>query len=951
MNGVRIAKMRVKAFRGIGDDVEFDFTSPLTLVFAANGTGKTTMCEAAEWLLTGQVERLRDKGHFDQSVLLPKFPQSDHAPMVDADLHLHGEPNRLQRVVVGAETQARLSDDAGILGPVVGLSDLLGRLAPSAAAEDAHHLRAISLRQGWLRGTRFLSAEALATLVDSDDNTIERRKDVFADLLGIRHLLEAEKLSERYIAEIRSQERSLTQTIERRDEEIVRLTVELESAPRSAMTSAEVELANAERRLNLATDSDAKPSLAARIEAIDVERRRRHHVLVTRREAIETSAARWPERAKLNETCRALEAAHPVLAKKLADTLEEGQAAGAAVAAATAHCDGLKADLRALDAARSKLAPLASELYSALSDLPEDIPLAGTTTIAQLLTQLPQANQDADTIAQLQAEVSAALGEQRDSEGVNQRIGFLKDQLAVARSQAPSEETLARFRDEADRLDVEAQRAGAIHEATAGPLARLQTAGRELVEHQHINGATACPLCSHDWETTDALRNAVHATLAVVPEVERLAQQAAAASSEAARLARGRLEEAHSQHVQLERLRDELASLERHEEVRKSKLARLGVADLNGATGLERLVRVLHAASVLSGLLRESDRVMTTLRAFDAPLLGDSATLDTLVADIDGPIRERAVFVRDALMDAEDALAEQIEKRDFLRRDHAIATEAVRANRDAYARQQGELEKLRQIWQSAALHAEWTEASLSAAREWASGEHRLLEDIAARTVAAQAAWTTEARRTRLAELQKELEPLRARLEYIHKRIAAARDASSSFHDSYVNLSGRQIDDLARVVNPLFARMHANRVFDRIKLGEVDNPLRWLADAGGQELNPGKDFSQGQRQDLALALFLARARSLGGTFFLDEPVTHLDDLNRVGLLDVFRAMVLENSMSLNLVVTTASKPLARHLIEKFGRVRPVETPVGLVPPLRVIELDGNGRTGVRMQTVY
>ncbi|TIP74878.1 MAG: hypothetical protein E5X63_43040 [Mesorhizobium sp.] len=81
------------------------------------------------------------------------------------------------------------------------------------------------------------------------------------------------------------------------------------------------------------------------------------------------------------------------------------------------------------------------------------------------------------------------------------------------------------------------------------------------------------------------------------------------------------------------------------------------------------------------------------------------------------------------------------------------------------------------------------------------------------------------------------------------------------------------------------------------------------------------------------MFLARARSLGGTFFLDEPVTHLDDLNRVGQLDIFRATVLESSRSLNLVITTASKPLARHLIEKFGRVGPVETTGGRVAPLR------------------
>ena len=125
----------------------------------------------------------------------------------------------------------------------------------------------------------------------------------------------------------------------------------------------------------------------------------------------------------------------------------------------------------------------------------------------------------------------------------------------------------------------------------------------------------------------------------------------------------------------------------------------------------------------------------------------------------------------------------------------------------------------------------------------------------------------------------------------------------------------------------------------------------IADAGGEQLDPGKDFSQGQLQDLALALFLARARSLGGTFFLDEPVIHLDDLNRVGLLDILRATVLEGSQSLNLVITTSSRSLARHLIEKFACVKTVPTPFGAAHPLRVIELDGNGRTGVELASVY
>lgn len=951
MTGVRIERMRVEAFRGIGDAAEFDFTSPLTLVFAANGTGKTTMCEAAEWLLTGQVERLRDKGHFNQAVLFPKFLRSDQAPTVDAELHVRGTARRLQRVVVGTETQARMSGDDGFLGPVVGLNDMLGRLAPAAAAVGSHHLRAIPLRQGWLRGTRFLSAEALATLVDSDDNTIERRKDVFADLLGIRHLLEAEKLAERYISEIGSHERILVQTITGRDEEIVRLTVELESAPPTATVSAAGEVASAEQRLGLVSADEPQGSLGARIEALDLERHRRQHILVSRREAIEASATRWPERDRLSEAIAGLEAAHPPLAEKVAEIVQQGQSAGAAVAAATTRCDGLKADLRLLEAARARLAPLVPAFYRALAELPEAPTLAGTMSIAQLLNLLPQAIQDSDAIATLKADVGTALAEERHEAAAERRMELLRKQLADARRLLPGEEALAGLREEANRLDDEAQRAKQLHEATAGPLARLQTAGRELVGHQHSSGASACPLCSHDWKTANALRDAVNATLAVVPEVERLAQQVAAASSEAARLARARLEDAQRQSTQVELLSAELAGLEGAAEARKPQLTRLGIGDTDRIAALERLALALPAASALSELLRERDRTSTALPGTGAPLLGAGATLGSLEAEIEGPIRQREAAVRDALIAADTALAEQSANRDALRKDHAVAAEAVRANRDASARHQGELEKLRQLWKSAAPDAEWTQTNLSTARDWALNEQRLLEDITSRTVAAQAAWTAEARRTRLDVLRREIEPLRTRLDYIGKRIAAARQASSAFHESYVHVSGRQIDDLGRVVNPLFARMHANRVFDRIKLGQADDPLRWLADAGGQELNPGKDFSQGQRQDLALALFLARARSLGGTFFLDEPVTHLDDLNRVGLLDIFRATVLENSMSLNLVVTTASKPLARHLIEKFSRVGSVETPGGRAAPLRVIELDGNGRTGVRLQTLY
>jgi DNA repair protein SbcC/Rad50 len=61
--------------------------------------------------------------------------------------------------------------------------------------------------------------------------------------------------------------------------------------------------------------------------------------------------------------------------------------------------------------------------------------------------------------------------------------------------------------------------------------------------------------------------------------------------------------------------------------------------------------------------------------------------------------------------------------------------------------------------------------------------------------------------------------------------------------------------------------------------------------------------------------------------------------------------MESSSVMNLIITTASKALARHLVEKFASVGFVDTPAGKKAPLRVIELDGNGRTGVALKSTY
>ena len=55
---VKMERIRLTAFRGVPGELQLDFTSPLTIIYAPNGTGKSSVIDAAEWLLTGEVKRL-----------------------------------------------------------------------------------------------------------------------------------------------------------------------------------------------------------------------------------------------------------------------------------------------------------------------------------------------------------------------------------------------------------------------------------------------------------------------------------------------------------------------------------------------------------------------------------------------------------------------------------------------------------------------------------------------------------------------------------------------------------------------------------------------------------------------------------------------------------------------------------------------------------------------------
>jgi hypothetical protein len=295
--------------------------------------------------------------------------------------------------------------------------------------------------------------------------------------------------------------------------------------------------------------------------------------------------------------------------------------------------------------------------------------------------------------------------------------------------------------------------------------------------------------------------------------------------------------------------------------------------------------------------------------------------------------------------------AEQTKRREALEQSTLSHRNNLAEARDRLSRNGSRLDAFRTAWSLISEEKTWTEDALERAKARSATEADRLNGAEEHLSGAREAYLYETRQAQLKSIENEIASLRSRRQYLLNRTSAAERGMSSFREQYTRLSREQVEGLSRVVNPLFGRMHANRIFDGIKLGDDEDFLRWVAGAGEQFFNPEIDFGQGQRQDLALSLFLARALSIGGTFFLDEPVLRLDELNRVGLLDTFRVISIQSEGRLNLLITTASKTLARHMIEKFDRIGTTETAGGPMPPLRVVELRGNGRIGLERRTVY
>ncbi len=148
-----------------------------------------------------------------------------------------------------------------------------------------------------------------------------------------------------------------------------------------------------------------------------------------------------------------------------------------------------------------------------------------------------------------------------------------------------------------------------------------------------------------------------------------------------------------------------------------------------------------------------------------------------------------------------------------------------------------------------------------------------------------------------------------------------------FDDLSRLISGQQneaIADFTREYGPRTAviqrRLRSVYGFDEIEMQSRESTISVRVKRRGEELRPTDYFSQSQQQTLLLSLFLTACSSQSWSafspVFLDDPVTHFDDLNTYAFLDLIVGLLESDFGKRQFIISTCDEKLLQLARQKF-----------------------------------
>jgi len=949
-----LKQLSISGFRGVRDSLDFSgenaLDAPLTLIYAPNGTGKTTLCDAVELLTTCELSRVGDRSEIGSDRLRCMFSGDDVETFIQGELGVGGKPLRLRLQATDDGRWEWKWDWEREPGKLVsaGKSEVLGVIAPDVTLDSATWQTQNPARIEALNMTRFLSRRTLEKLTGANLEDQEARETSMADLLGTQHLRGVGKKLDKLNDKLGPTLRTLEKRCKKLDEDRHRISNEGDSASAEALAAqAFASLEEVATKLVHIGSDESQPaeliehSLAER-HALVVDRYERLRKQNESRRSLVESVVRemgaqvdqWKEDhqefrktieskvVKLDELDKKrkdkLDKKKPVVVKRnefqtkstwlarLKERLDEAKELLATVTSATSLGDSYRQSTWSRLVVFADANPGGADRVRSLRGLLDDV----DETRSKKWSEIPELQSFVD--------------------GANEQLSaWTIEELKHA--VAERERELRKLNDQYNKR--------------SGHLDRLQQAVHDVM--QHVDHTQECPVCRHDWGGVDELRDALENGLSELPnaldELKRRVDQKRDEVAAAKDLFGERRKLADQSAKLNERCADWSAF-----QARASALS-VALEDVDAGEVTAHLRKELALAE-LSRAIERSRAVFTDVQSTlsEADLEADrgaEATWQTWVNHVliivnNG--RQQISTQIDELNSTLKAFNDELQNVDS---EIVAQRDERRQDKERLEERDATLERAQQSWRQLDGFRELTTANVDAWKRQLAQDHVTLERLGETLAAAEALVTkqesTQRREKELERIDKQRTSVRAKLDQLQQICKTATSTKAKVIEMYEEHERAQLKALSDPVNALFALAQANAVYDELDFSEWPT-IR--ARAGSENFEPQGSFSQGQRQDLALALFLARARTIGGTFFLDEPLIYLDDLNRVALLDILRAMALSQGSGpepMNLVVTTASRSLMRHLVEKFANLSGSDGR----PLMKVIELLGNSRVGV------
>lgn len=903
---IKFLTVTIQNFRGIPDELVVPLDAPLTVIHAANGTGKSTICYALEWLITGKVDDLSGAALECQ---WGKGATSVSAKcLIDGVFHVLTRNNSSLWISKEGAKKKKISDEV-----------LLEMLTPSSiSGKSTFALR--KAKRGWLRNSRWLYSNSLALLIDN--NKADERQQIFADILGFGHVNST-------LRNLRDYRKALPNTKGLADK-VARVSTEIETLKRSLANSSP---AKDTALINLDVIFKALPpapegSISERLDIAKLRVRSLSQQQQRQVAVLNTLHEQWSQYHSSLQQIGTLRQSVSLLAREQKQASED-QAVRASELS--------EAQQKVADAERS--IKWADDSLLTLHSWRSAITAQGVTEYFQEF-ELSQADLKAKFVElgwssdrQEQWKVATAL-----LSANFQKIMDLERQKndLIANPVAPATDydEKVRLADAARHVRV---RAEADFDAYSSISKKLKVMGSEVA---HAHDDAHCPLCNYNWGTTDKLRLEISSNMDVlVPALEDAANaltQAQKNEQEGVAALAIATSRKSAYEVYLTRLRlvgqelQSFAARTKYFEIMEvdnfSEMNLAGLANLNSrvtsAIQLSRVFAKLAEVETFFGITPAngaSTRVLTAVERFDSYR---KHFQDQFLQY--EPARARLVLVVQGLSQAVQSKANEIAGLNA----SIAAAVGITSSFESFWRELFDDQPV--LTQSYELmHQQVSQRGSEIAKYFS-----MLDEC-------EAVVTIDTDSAKLKKLEQELAELSSKLKVGTGYLAEADLAIEQYALHVNDFTASSLKPLLRPAAELFSRMHANEVYKGLGVSEGEDALKWTVFAEGYEpaLDAEGKLSQGQRQDLALSLYLARARNTGGSFFLDEPIAHLDDLNRVAMLDIFR-LAATSMPSMNLILTTASDSLARHMAQKFSSITDRHL-------LNLIHLEGNPRTGVKM----